>query len=34
LPGRDYCPSHKHLEELDVLATADGEPTASVAAGV
>jgi hypothetical protein len=19
LPGRDYCPSHKHLEELEVL---------------
>jgi hypothetical protein len=31
LPGRDYCPSHKHLEEnLDL---GDGEPDVSTAAG-
>ena len=34
LPGRDYCPSHKHLEEFDVepQVTADAANSQQVAA--
>ena len=28
LPGRDYCPSHKHLEELEVLDDAEAAAVA------
>jgi len=30
LPGKDYCPSHKHLEEEVALAPADLEPRAEL----
>lgn len=33
LPGRDYCPSHKHLEELEVLAPVEESPAVTVATG-
>jgi hypothetical protein len=29
LPGRDYCPSHKHLEEVFEVREADASPVAA-----